>query len=125
MWNPSELEAAAWCGLAAAAGTLARRGIFLSEKVRRLAGWRQWRHGLSGCCSAALVAAGVSLLASDYATPIQQLGAVLVISVSWDLTTAEGLAFVASLVMPRIIAAAERAKADDERKARAKGNGQP
>ena len=131
-WKPSDLEAAAWCGLAAAFGTLARRGVLPSKQVQRLVGWRRWRHALSGCCLAAGAAAGASLLTSDYLAAQTRLGLMLIVSVCWDLTTSEGLAYMAALVMPKIIAAAKRAEEDQadtqraiEARKRARDNGEP
>jgi hypothetical protein len=94
-WRSSEITVALACGLGAGLMTLARRGAMPSKKVSRLAGWSRWRHSVSGCCLAAGVAIGASLLASDHVGPMMRIGFTLILSGCYDLASSEGLAWIA------------------------------
>ena len=105
-WLENQLIVASVCGAGAGLMTLARRGAMPTKQVKRMAGWKRWRHSLSGFCLAAGVGTGAALLSSDHLKPMNRIGLTLLISACYDIATSEGLAYIARIYLRR--------KQDDE-----------
>ena len=94
-WLKDPLAVAVLAGIGTGAATFARRMAIPTEAVRRSPCWRRARHAFAGFFLAGAAGFGVAALLNDQLQPTRLIGLATLLGACFDLTTSEGLAWLA------------------------------
>lgn len=94
-WLQDPLAVAVISGIGTGSVTLARRLALPTQVVRRAPFWRRLQHSLAGFVWAAGAGGGISLVMADTMQPTRLIGLTILGAVCFDLTSSEGIAWIA------------------------------
>jgi hypothetical protein len=82
-------------GIGTGCVTLARRLAIPSQTVKRSPFWRRLQHSLAGFVWAGAAGFAIAMLLADVVAPTRLIGWTVLLAVCFDLTSSEGLAWLA------------------------------
>ena len=94
-WLQDPVVVSIVAGLGTGSVTLARRLALPTQIVRRAPFWRRLQHSLAGFVWAGAAGGGIALVMADVMQPTRLIGSIILGSVCFDLTSSEGIAWIA------------------------------